>query len=98
MLELGDAAQSLHEACGRVAARSGVDWLVAIGGPAADGFVTGAIAEGLPADRVQRYRDSQSAAASVVALVKSGDVVLVKGSRGTRTDIVADALQTAGGQ
>lgn len=98
MLELGDAARSLHEACGRVAARSGLDWLVAVGGPAADGFVTGAIAEGLPADRTRRYADAQSACAPVVALVQPGDVVLVKGSRGTRTDLVADALQAAGGR
>jgi UDP-N-acetylmuramoyl-tripeptide--D-alanyl-D-alanine ligase len=98
MLELGDAALSLHETCGRAAARSGVDWLVAVGGPAADGFVTGAVAEGLPADRTRRYADAQSACAPVVALVKRGDLVLVKGSRGTRTDLVADALQAAGGQ
>ena len=98
MLELGDSALSLHESSGRVAARSGLDWLVAVGGPAADGFVTGAVAEGLSGDRVLRFADAQSACAPVVALVERGDVVLVKGSRGTRTDLVADALQAAGGQ
>lgn len=98
MLELGDAARSLHETCGRAAARAGVDWLVAVGGPAADGLIDGAIAEGLPAERTRRYADAPSACAPVVALVQRGDLVLVKGSRGTRTDLVADAIQAAGGQ
>ena len=96
MLELGDAAAALHEACGRTAARSGVDVLVAVGGPAADGLIVGAVAAGLGADRTWRYPDSASACAPVAALVRAGDVVLVKGSRGTRMDVVADALRAGG--
>lgn len=96
MLELGSAAWILHEACGRAAAQSGVDVLVAIGGQAADGFVAGAKAAGFSDAQLHRFADSASAAAPVVSIVKAGDVVLVKGSRGTRTDIVADALQAGG--
>ena len=98
MLELGDAALALHESCGVAAARSGIDWLIAVGGPAADGYVKGALADGFSAERTRRYRDSQSASAPVVDLVRSGDLVLVKGSRGTRTDVIADALKEAGGK
>lgn len=93
MLELGDASVALHDACGRAAARSGVDVLVAVGGRAADAFIAGAIAEGLPPAQTRRFADAASAAAPVVALVRSGDVVLIKGSRGTRTDVISDALQ-----
>jgi UDP-N-acetylmuramoyl-tripeptide--D-alanyl-D-alanine ligase len=82
----------LHEACGRAAANAGVHTLVAIGGPVADGLAAGAILAGLPGSRIYRYRDSREAAASVARLVAEGDLVLVKGSRGTRTDIVADRL------
>jgi UDP-N-acetylmuramoyl-tripeptide--D-alanyl-D-alanine ligase len=92
MLELGEAARTLHEACGRAAANAGVHTLVAIGGPVADGLAAGAILAGLPGSRIYRYRDSREAAASVARLVAEGDLVLVKGSRGTRTDIVADRL------
>jgi UDP-N-acetylmuramoyl-tripeptide--D-alanyl-D-alanine ligase len=92
MLELGEAAYALHEACGRAAAASRVDELVAIGGPAAGGYADGAVAAGMPRQRVHRFVDSASAADAVAALVRSGDLVLVKGSRGTRTDIVADRL------
>jgi UDP-N-acetylmuramyl pentapeptide synthase len=41
---------------------------------------------------VSYFETSDQAAPVVVAEVKAGDLVLVKGSRGTRTDIVADAL------
>lgn len=93
MLELGESAVALHQACGRSAAEHGVDLLVAVGGPAADGFVAGAVAAGLPPAQTRRFADAASAAGPVAALVRSGDVVLIKGSRGTRTDVIADALQ-----
>ena len=96
MRELGDQALALHEACGRAAARAGVDWLVAVGGPAADGLVAGATAAGMPRDRILRFATSEDAAAAVAALVTAGDLVLVKGSRGTRTDVIADALMAEG--
>ena len=92
MLELGDAAYSMHEACGRAAVASHVDELVAIGGPAAGGYVDGAVAAGLSRQRVHRFVDSASAAGPVATLVRPGDFVLVKGSRGIRTDLVADRL------
>jgi len=92
MLELGHSAHELHEACGRQAALSGVDLLVAVGGPAADGLVSGALAAGLPVARTQRFGDAASAASPMAALVSAGDLVLVKGSRGTRMDLVVDAL------
>jgi UDP-N-acetylmuramoyl-tripeptide--D-alanyl-D-alanine ligase len=93
MRELGDEARTWHADCGRTAAQSGVDVLVAIGGPAADGLVEGAREAGLDPQRIMRFADSASAAEPVAALVRSGDLVLVKGSRGTRTDIVADRLK-----
>jgi UDP-N-acetylmuramoyl-tripeptide--D-alanyl-D-alanine ligase len=37
--------------------------------------------------------DAQAAVAAVKALVKPGDVVLIKASRGMRLELVADALQ-----
>jgi UDP-N-acetylmuramoyl-tripeptide--D-alanyl-D-alanine ligase len=95
MLELGDAARALHEECGRVAHETGVDLLVAVGGHAADGFVSGARAAGLPADRTMRFANSASACAPLIGLVQQGDLILVKGSRGTRTDLIVDALAGA---
>lgn len=95
MLELGRDARALHETCGRAAQAAGVDLLVAVGGDAADGFITGAVAAGLQREKTLRYPDSSSAGAAVLARVQPGDLVLVKGSRGTRMDVVADALVAA---
>jgi UDP-N-acetylmuramoyl-tripeptide--D-alanyl-D-alanine ligase len=93
MLELGDSSRSLHAECGRTAATAGVDELIVIGGPDADGMAEGALAAGLDASHIHRFDDSASAAPAVAGLVKAGDLVLVKGSRGTRTDLVADRLR-----
>lgn len=92
MLELGQSAYDLHAACGRQAALSGVDLLVSVGGPAADGLVSGAVAAGMPENRTRRFPEAASAAHTIAALVGAGDLVLVKGSRGTRMDLVVDAL------
>jgi UDP-N-acetylmuramoyl-tripeptide--D-alanyl-D-alanine ligase len=93
MLELGGASGDLHRACGRAAADAGVDVLVAIGGPDADALATGAREGGLGRDRIHRFADSRQAAEAVAALIAPGDLVLVKGSRGTRTDLVVDRLK-----
>jgi UDP-N-acetylmuramoyl-tripeptide--D-alanyl-D-alanine ligase len=93
MRELGDAAFAWHADSGRAAAEAGVDLLVAIGGPAADGLVDGARDAGLDPARILRFADSQSAADPVAALVREGDLVLVKGSNGTHTDVVANRLR-----
>lgn len=95
MLELGDEALEFHRACGVAAARAGADLVVAVGGPAADGFAAGAASAGLDAAQVLRFSDSATAADALARLVAAGDVVLVKGSRGTRTDLVADRLLEA---
>jgi len=93
MLELGASTDRLHEVSGRSVTKAGVSLLVAIGGVAVDALVRGAVEAGLPADCVHRFADSSSAAAAIGQIVASGDLVLVKGSRGTRTDLVVDQLR-----
>jgi UDP-N-acetylmuramoyl-tripeptide--D-alanyl-D-alanine ligase len=93
MLELGDSSSELHRACGRAAADAGVDVLVAIGGDDADALAAGAREGGLAGNRIHRFTDSHQAADAIAALIAPGDLVLVKGSRGTRTDLVVDRLK-----
>jgi UDP-N-acetylmuramoyl-tripeptide--D-alanyl-D-alanine ligase len=64
-----------------------------VGGPAAEGLVDGARAAGLDPSRVHRFAASADALDAVARLVAPGDLVLVKGSRGTRTDLIADRLK-----
>jgi UDP-N-acetylmuramoyl-tripeptide--D-alanyl-D-alanine ligase len=92
MLELGDLSLALHEECGRTAALAGLEWLVTVGGEAAQALGHAAIAAGMDAARVRHVATSLEAADVVTAEVAPGDVVLVKGSRGVKTDVVVDRL------
>lgn len=92
MLELGDHATSLHEECGRAAVAAGLRLLFTVGGPPARAMANAAVAAGLPASAVRYVEKSDIAAPMVTAALRGGDLVLVKGSRGTRTDVVADRI------
>ncbi|MEQ1758265.1 MAG: UDP-N-acetylmuramoyl-tripeptide--D-alanyl-D-alanine ligase [Vicinamibacterales bacterium] len=96
MLELGDHADRLHRECGEAAATAGLAWLVTVGGAAAKALADSALNAGMAPDAVTWCERSAAAADYVAGLVRPGDLVLVKGSRGIRTDVVVDRL-TAGG-
>lgn len=96
MLELGDDAFHWHAVCGRAVAEAGLDALVVVGGPDADGLVRGARDAGLSAAAIHRFATSLDAREAVAALLRADDLVLVKGSRGTRTDRIAAHLRGEG--
>jgi UDP-N-acetylmuramoyl-tripeptide--D-alanyl-D-alanine ligase len=93
MLELGEHAERLHRECGEAAARAGLHFLIAVGGPAAGAMADAAVAAGMPAATVTHMKSSQEAAHLCLERVRPGDLVLVKGSRGVRTDLVVDRLK-----
>jgi UDP-N-acetylmuramoyl-tripeptide--D-alanyl-D-alanine ligase len=92
MLELGDLSESLHRDCGRAAADSRLAKLFTIGGEPARLMGEAAIEAGMPRSAVMHFDASTTAAPEIASQVTSGDVVLVKGSRGTRTDLVVERL------
>ncbi len=92
MLELGEHAEVLHRRSGTLAAAAGLQLLFAIGGEPARVLAVAAVAAGMPASAVRCMHDSESAAPAIAAAVRPGDLVLVKGSRGVRTDVVADCI------
>jgi UDP-N-acetylmuramoyl-tripeptide--D-alanyl-D-alanine ligase len=96
MLELGEEAAALHEACGRAAARAGLAHLLTVGGAPALAMANAAVAAGMPGAAVKHVGTSAEAADVLVPMLREGDMVLVKGSRGVRTDIVADRVKVAG--
>ena len=97
MLELGELAESLHRECGRAAASSKLTRLVTIGGEPARALGEAAIDAGLPRAAVTHFDNSTDAAAAIAEQLTSGDVVLVKGSRGIRTDLVVERLRAVFG-
>jgi UDP-N-acetylmuramoyl-tripeptide--D-alanyl-D-alanine ligase len=93
MLELGDHATRLHQESGAAAAAAGLDMLVVVGGPPARALADAAVEAGMPANSVAWMGSSAEAAAFTAARTRPGDLVLVKGSRGVRTDLVVDRLK-----
>jgi UDP-N-acetylmuramoyl-tripeptide--D-alanyl-D-alanine ligase len=93
MLELGDESIALHEACGRAAARAGLSHLTTVGGAPATAMARAAIAAGMPAADVSHVATSEAAADAISSILRDGDMLLVKGSRGIRTDVVADRVK-----
>ncbi len=88
MLELGPDAAKIHRETGEKIAASGIDMLIGVRGLAND-MVAGANSAGLTADFAG---DSEAAGDLLKDIVAPGDVILVKGSRGVRTEKVIEKL------
>jgi UDP-N-acetylmuramoyl-tripeptide--D-alanyl-D-alanine ligase len=99
MLELGERSTAEHEAVGAQAAQPGVAALVACGREmtaAAAAAREHARDQGLELS-VAHLSDPTGAAALVGALLRAGDVVLIKGSRGMAMERVLQGLSGAHG-
>jgi len=94
MLELGPESAALHQACGKEAARAGAGLIVAVQGMAKE-ILEGARSEGIPEDRLKFVPDAIQAGEFLARTVKSGDIELVKGSRGVKLEQALDALRAA---
>jgi UDP-N-acetylmuramoyl-tripeptide--D-alanyl-D-alanine ligase len=91
MLELGDEASRWHREIGAYAAGR-VDRLVCVG-PLAREIGEGARAAGFPRENVMYLDRAEDVAGALAPMLSSGDVVWIKGSRGMRLDVAADALR-----
>lgn len=94
MRELGDETRRAHRGIGERAGALGAWRLIAVGN-CADEVAAGARAAGMPASHVHVCASHAAAAATVTAHWRSGDTVLVKGSRGARMEEVVRLLQAA---
>jgi UDP-N-acetylmuramoyl-tripeptide--D-alanyl-D-alanine ligase len=91
MLELGSAHLEGHRAVGTAAARV-VAALVVVGQGAAP-IAEAARAAGMPAADVNLVPDRDAAIALLAGLLRPGDAVLVKASRGAALETIVDALR-----
>src|SRR5581483_9915101 len=90
MLELGSEGAAFHREIGAHAARAGVDLLVTVGPLAAEmGQAFGGSSRAL--------EDAAAAAAAVPPMLRAGDTVLLKGSRGVGLERVGAALRDGNG-
>ncbi len=90
MLELGDFSQKAHFDVGAYAAETGVDVIITVGERAKE------IAKGAQSvnPNIAYYvcADNNEAIAKLKSLLTGGDAVLIKGSRGMKTDQIVKAL------
>jgi len=93
MLELGAHAERLHQECGRAAADAGLSLLIAVGGDGAQWLADSARRAGMAESAVLFVPTSNEASEIALRKVRPGDLILVKGSRGIRTDLVVDRLK-----
>jgi UDP-N-acetylmuramoyl-tripeptide--D-alanyl-D-alanine ligase len=96
MLELGERSAELHHELGlelgRTAAASGLDALVLVG-TLVKATASGALEAGLPESALTHFDSTEEAASAAGALLRTGDVVLVKGSRGMALERMVAAVK-----
>jgi len=86
MFELGAGARKYHREAGRLAGEVGVDLLVCVGDEARW------YAEAFPGEALF-YEDAEEAARGLCAMLRGGDYVVVKGSRGVGLDRLTRKLK-----
>ena len=96
MAELGDESERLHELVGEHLQPAKIDEVL-VGGEYAEALERGALRAGFPRDRVWHFTDNHAAALWLLERTKSGDVVLLKGSRRYHMEEILDEVLTACG-
>src|SRR5215475_4059879 len=94
MLELGPEGPEMHHNCGREAAKAGIETIIAVQGQAAE-ILEGAVETGMDRARLKFARDAVEAGDLLAGLVKKGDAVLIKGSRGVKLEKALNTLRAA---
>lgn len=90
MLELGDYSEQAHRSLGEEAARS-CDHMLLFGN-ASEHTMLGAIQSGKPTSAISHFDSREELARELIGLAGKGDVILIKGSRGMKLEIVRDIL------
>jgi UDP-N-acetylmuramoyl-tripeptide--D-alanyl-D-alanine ligase len=92
MRELGAATERYHREIGAAVGATGkIDLLICIG-TESQLVAEEAIAAGMPADAVHRFKHAKAAAGHVPNLMRAGDLVLLKASRTIHLEAVAGAI------
>jgi UDP-N-acetylmuramoyl-tripeptide--D-alanyl-D-alanine ligase len=90
MLEMGEHAPALHTECGRAAAESELDFVVGVQGNA-EHLAAASAAAGVASIFLP---DAEAAGHWLVQNLRSGDVVLVKGSRGVHLERAIEIVKS----
>ncbi len=92
MLEIGAESAAMHRAAGREIASLKVDVVWGVRGHAVE-IIEGAREAGMSVGATRFFESSEAAAEALIDEVREGDLVLVKGSRGVRTEAIVKSLR-----
>src|SRR5262249_23323749 len=92
MLELGAPGSGIHREAGRAMGLVGINKLIAVRGLGRY-FVEGARDAGMNDDSAVFLETPEQAAEALIGEARAGDLILVKGSRGVRTEIVVERMK-----
>ena len=92
MYELGSESQKYHRELGRAIAQSNIDVLYAVG-PQAVWTAQAALQAGMGRANVQKSITSKRLARLIKSMLRDEDVILVKGSRAMKLELVVQALE-----
>ena len=92
MLELGSESDHFHREAGRQAVSVGLDLVICVG-PGGSLMAAAAVGHGMSSERVLCFGDADDAAEHIGEMVRPGDVLLLKASRGIGLERVAEALE-----
>ncbi len=92
MLELGGAARHFHKRLGSSAAASRIDRLITVG-PLSKETMKAAEKKGMRKEAILNFESANDAADAVRRIAKSGDAVLVKGSRAMHMEKIIKELK-----
>ncbi len=90
MLELGDFSEREHQRVGEIAALSS-DYLISVGKWASK-VKDGAIKSGMEEKKIATYKKSIDVIPQLKKIIDRGDVILIKGSQGVRTEKIVFAI------
>ncbi len=90
MYELGQETENGHRQAGEFAAESGVDILIAVGDLARD-YVAGAGGH-MPTENILYFPEKAELIECLPEIVRAGDVIMVKASRGMKMEEIVNAL------
>jgi UDP-N-acetylmuramoyl-tripeptide--D-alanyl-D-alanine ligase len=92
MLELGATGDELHRQAGKKIAELGVDLLIGVRGLAAE-LINGAREAGMGSKFAVFCETAHEAGEIIAREARAGDLILVKGSRGVKTEAVIERLK-----
>lgn len=96
MLELGEEALKYHERLGESLKAFNFE-LALLVGPLSGAVIDGAVRVGIDRGKLIEFADSLDAAAESLNLLKQGDLVYIKGSRGIGLEKIIDLLRSRKG-